>query len=445
MAEKIQTKKKIAELVGAELQSNDGSAVNNTSDIKKSEDIEMKDNVNPLREKESENNSKKNKLSQSYNVNNSNIKENFDNSLDIVSDNEDEDHSETGALRRNLNAKNKCKKRKKDNDESQGNSPRIQNSQLNERRKAPGSSSDISVQSDYKKFSEHSKQVWYFTYEGVLDPTSTNFYSSLRLNNLANKTFFRIGYYVYERKDKSKQTIIIFKYTTSGRISRSWYANEPKFKLLEKPREIKNFELEIRCGYYTGNETLLHRHEEYSKNVLEEQKKIDKDIDKKREIIHFDKELEGVDSEPEEDNKEVNKKIKSNKNKLTKVVNKKLNKHEDEKEEDKKEDEKEEDSKKKGKKNKKAIRSKTKSRKKDKAKKNPIIHDEDNNSNDNSDNSKRNSYNLRSRKFPPTWEEDAKKVDNKAKNKGNDQKKDKQGLITNYFKKEDDIGMDSDS
>ena len=45
----------------------------------------------------------------------------------------------------------------------------------------------------------------------------------------------------------------------------------------------------------------------------------------------------------------------------------------------------------------------------------------------------------------PTWEEDAKKVDNKAKNKGNDQKKDKQGLITNYFKKEDDIEMDSDS
>lgn len=35
----------------------------------------------------------------------------------------------------------------------------------------------------------------------------------------------------------------------------------------------------------------------------------------------------------------------------------------------------------------------------------------------------------------PTWEEDAKKVDNKAKNKGNDQKKDKQCLITNYFKK----------
>ena len=45
----------------------------------------------------------------------------------------------------------------------------------------------------------------------------------------------------------------------------------------------------------------------------------------------------------------------------------------------------------------------------------------------------------------PTWEEDAKKWIIKQKNKGNDQKKDKQGLITNYFKKEDDIEMDSDS
>ena len=414
MAEnKKQTKQKIADLVGAEIQSNEGSAEKKSADINKPEDIEMKDNVHPFGENEGEIISKKNKLSQSCNYKITKIKQKLDDSLDIVGENEDENNSEAGALRRNLKPRKEVKKRKKDINESQENSPSVDKSQKNERRKAQGSFSDISSQSNYKKFSDGSKQVWYFTYDGVLDPTDNNFYSFLRLNNVDNKTFFRIGYYVYEMKDKSKKTIIIFKYTTSGRISRSWYANKPGFKLLEKPRDFKNFELEIRCGYYYGKETLIHRHEEYSNNLLEQQKKNDKKIVTEKEIQHFGKVLEGVDSESEEDKEEENNKNKSNKNKSIKVSNKKSNKHEDEKKEEKKEDakeehdkeedekeeyEKEEDSNQKGKKNKTTNRSKTKSRKKDKAKKKQNNKDEDNSSNNNSDNSKGSSYNLRPRK-----------------------------------------------
>ena len=64
---------------------------------------------------------------------------------------------------------------------------------------------------------------------------------------------------------------------------------------------------------------------------MEQQKKNDKKIVTEKEIKHFGKVLEGVDSESEEDKEEENNKNKSNKNKSIKVSNKKSNKHEDEK------------------------------------------------------------------------------------------------------------------
>ena len=125
--------------------------------------------------------------------------------------------------------------------------------------------------SNYKKYYDTSKQIFIFDIKGKSDE-NTGLIKAILDRKIPKETAFLLGYYVFEKKDKSLHTLVIFRFTSSGKISKNWINENTVF--IERPKDNPDFENDIRIGIYK-NEKLIKYKEWYGYKVEKSKKDAD--------------------------------------------------------------------------------------------------------------------------------------------------------------------------
>lgn len=321
---KDKTTKEIAQMMGVGLNSSSDKKAPDSTSNKKDNDIYMRDDTEQKNDDESAIKSNE-KDSNTNTENKSFTKKDCEEELDLDDDSNDKFTQKnnkrviTDSQKLNLKKKGATKRK---HAESEDNESSKAKSDDYKPVKARGFPSESSTSSANKDGSLGSRQVWIFNQIGKADVNQDGMLKNLYNRKLDKNTCYRLGFYEYQCEDGTFHTLIIFRFTSSGKIAENWL-NKEQDKVVTKPSGNTTYELDVRCGNFnrTENEVLKRRWEKYGPLISDAEQNADKDKRDKYELKQFKDLLKNVDVDDPRDaipKESVNKKNKGDHNKIIK-------------------------------------------------------------------------------------------------------------------------------